>query len=110
MGSGESNQSSCWPRFNSKVAAPIAQASAMYPGKSMARALSRSRSLSAYQPLIMPRIPNGTMAKNAQRQLIASDTNPPIIGPNTGPNTPPMPHIINTSPCRCLGKLAINMP
>ena len=33
----------------------------------------------------------------------------PTIGPSTGPNTAPMPHITIAAGCRCLGKVASRM-
>ena len=51
-------------------------------------------------------MPGGTIMKKAARQLLASVIMLPMIGPTTGPNTLPTPHITSASACRCLGKVA----
>ena len=45
-------------------------------------------------------MPGGTIMKNAARQFQASVAMAPRIGPTTGPNTEPTPHITNANGCK----------
>ena len=51
-------------------------------------------------------MPGGTIMKNAVRQLNASVASAPNIGPRTGPNTAPIPHITIANGCRWGRKVA----
>ena len=103
---GDSNQSSRWPRSNISWAQSSAQASAIKPIQSKRSFLTVVCPRSATQMQTSVRMAGGTIMKNTARQFHASVAAAPTMGPITGPNTDPTPHITSANGCKWRGKVA----